>query len=66
MLAAIHETTSYRGGEIWKVDMMSFASMKSFVDKFEREGGGHLDMLILCSGIATFAYQVSEQGYESA
>lgn len=62
---AIHKTTTYRGGEVWQIDLADFASISAFVDKFEKEGGGHLDILIENSGMIARTYSTTKDGWES-
>ena len=66
LFSAIHETTSYRGGEVWEVDLTSFASVKAFAERFGKEGGGHLDLLIENAGINTREYNTTGDGWERA
>jgi len=64
-LEAIKASTGFPGCEVWQVDLASFASVKAFATKFETDGGGHLDLLIMNSGISTFDYAPTEDGWES-
>jgi len=50
--------------EVWEIDQTSFASIRVFVDRFEREGGGKLDLLVLNAGVAQRAYGVTDDGWE--
>jgi len=43
-----------------------FCTVKASADRFEREGGGHLDIVVLNAAIATPNYEVTEDGYESS
>ena len=63
--SAVRETTPYKGGEVWTVDLMDFMSIRKFVDRFHEEGGGHLDLLVLNSGINTNKYTPSADGWEA-
>ena len=54
------------GGEAWEVDFTKFSTVSAFADKYEREGPGHLDLLILNSGIVRPKYIKTEDGWESA
>ena len=64
-ILAIRETTLYKGGEVWELDLSNFESIKLFADKFEREGGGKLDLLIENSAISTRSYSTTKDGWES-
>ena len=46
--------------------MISFASVKAFAERFGKEGGGHLDLLIENAGINTREYNTTEDGWERA
>ncbi|EJU04177.1 NADP-binding protein [Dacryopinax primogenitus] len=50
--------------ECWEVDQASFASVKAFCDRFEREGGGKLDLLVLNAGAALRERQETGDGWE--
>ncbi len=50
--------------EVWEVDFASFSSIKAFADQFEIGGGGRLDILIMNSGITTFDYSQTTDGWE--
>ena len=39
------EDTGYRNAELWIIDLADFASVKSFADRFNKEGG-RLDILV--------------------
>lgn len=62
---AIRETTGYAGGEVWHVDLAKFDTISAFADRFQKEGPGHLDLLIECSGIGTRKYKKTKDGWES-
>ena len=47
------------------IDLMDFESISAFASRFEKEGGGSLDLLIENSGIATSKYTKSKHGWES-
>ena len=56
--------TDYDQAELWLVDQADFASVKSFADKFE-EQGGRLDYLILNAAVATRTYEPTKDGWET-
>jgi len=64
-LEAIKTSTGFSGCEVWRVDLTTFASVKGFADKFEKDGGGCLDLLVVNSAISTFDYVRTEDGWES-
>lgn len=37
--------------EVWQIDLSSFASLRAFADRFEKEGSGKLDLLVENAGI---------------
>ncbi|KAK7044161.1 hypothetical protein VNI00_007881 [Paramarasmius palmivorus] len=60
----IKAETGYQA-ELWIIDLSSFASVKAFVDKFEKEGG-RLDILVENAGImGSEEYEVTEDGWAS-
>ncbi|KAF8954534.1 short-chain dehydrogenase [Flammula alnicola] len=44
-LTKLKEQTNYKGAELWILDLANFSSVKSFAEKFEKEGG-RLDILV--------------------
>jgi len=56
--------TGYGQGELWLIDQADFSSVKSFADRFEKQGG-RLDYLILNAGIALDTYNPTKDGWES-
>jgi len=65
---AIHDikTTTQMGDGLvaWHIDQASFASVIAFVEKFEVEGGGHLDLLIANAGMIPVDFMKTSDGYE--
>ena len=55
--------TDYDQGEVWLVDQADFSSVKSFVDRFEVEGG-RLDYLILNAAVAPPGHFLTDDGWE--
>ena len=41
----LSEDTGYRNAELWILDLANFASVKSFADRFDKDGG-RLDILV--------------------
>ncbi|KAH7927029.1 short-chain dehydrogenase [Leucogyrophana mollusca] len=64
-VAEVENETGYNGAELWLVDLADFASVKAFADKFEREGGGRLDILVMNAGILMTEYEGTVDGWES-
>jgi len=63
-LSKLSQETGYSKAEIWTLDLGSFASVREFADRFEREGGGRLDILVENAGIASQAtYEKTVDGY---
>ncbi|TCD63925.1 hypothetical protein EIP91_004772 [Steccherinum ochraceum] len=60
----IKKDTGFGAVECWPLELTSFASIKAFADRFEREGGGRLDVVILNAAMAHFEYAVTEDGFE--
>ena len=46
------------------IDLMDFESISAFASRFEKEGGGSLDLLIENSGIHTWNYYTTDDGWE--
>lgn len=54
----------YKGSiEVWELDQASFASVKAFAARVEKELG-NLDIAILNAGVGTRAWRVTEDGWE--
>ena len=66
LLKAIRETTGYNSIEAWSLDLAKFASVRAFVDRFEKEGGGHLDILVENAGMYTSCFSKTEDGWETS
>ncbi|TDL30130.1 NAD(P)-binding protein [Rickenella mellea] len=64
-LKSIRATTNYKGGEVWAVDLTDFASISAFADKFEKDGGGRLDILLENSAVGVEKYYRTKDGLES-
>lgn len=62
---AIKSSTGFGEIEVWDVDLADFASIKAFASRFEKEGGGHLDLLVMNSGITTIEFVETKDGWES-
>jgi len=60
----IESTTGCKTTEIWQIDLASFSSVSAFVDRFQSEGGGKLDLLIQNAGMATFNFSPTVDKYE--
>ncbi|THH16049.1 hypothetical protein EUX98_g9365 [Antrodiella citrinella] len=48
----------------WPLELSDFASVKAFADRFQREGGGQLDILVLNAGMISLEYNVTADGHE--
>ncbi|KAF6763188.1 hypothetical protein DFP72DRAFT_526448 [Ephemerocybe angulata] len=62
-LDKLQEDTGYITGELWLIDLTSFASVVAFVDRYEREGG-RLDILVANAGVVDFKYKETIDGWE--
>ncbi|EEB88023.1 hypothetical protein MPER_14387, partial [Moniliophthora perniciosa FA553] len=59
----IKAETGYNKAELWIIDLSNFASVRAFVDKFEKEGS-RLDILIENAAlIGSGEYEVTEDGW---
>ncbi|KAJ7466914.1 hypothetical protein FB451DRAFT_1259505 [Mycena latifolia] len=64
-LEKLKAETGSQGAELWLVDLADFASVKSFADKFEQDGG-RLDILVENAGVSSSTYTPTKDGYETA
>ncbi|KAJ3785145.1 hypothetical protein GGU10DRAFT_313593 [Lentinula aff. detonsa] len=56
--------TGYMRAEVWLLDLSSFDSVQAFADRFEKEGGGRLDILVENAAVAPLeSYQKTKDGY---
>ncbi|KZO96052.1 NAD(P)-binding protein [Calocera viscosa TUFC12733] len=60
----IRDDTGYEP-ECWVLDLASFESVRGFAERFEREGGGRLDILIENAAVSFPTYETSEDGWET-
>ena len=51
--------------EVWEVDLANFSSIRAFADRFENEGGGQLDLLVMNSGVTTGEFKKTTDGWET-
>lgn len=59
----LSKNTGYTNAEAWSLDLNSFASVREFADRFEREGG-RLDVLVENAGImGNSSYEKTADGY---
>ena len=65
MTLDIRKTTGYEGGEVWKLDLADFSSVSAFADRFEREGGGRIDILVENAGIAKAVQERTKDDWEA-
>lgn len=50
--ATISRETGCQNVECWSLDLASFSSIQEFGERFGREGGGRLDLLVENAGVA--------------
>jgi len=62
--AVIGKATSCSTVVCWPVDISDPASVKAFAERFEREGGGKLDIMVENAGVNTFSFKRAVSGYE--
>lgn len=65
LLQDIESTTGCKTMEVWQLDLADFSSIKSFADRYEKEGGGRLDVLLENAGIGNREFQQTKEGWES-
>ncbi|KAJ7762987.1 hypothetical protein B0H16DRAFT_504467 [Mycena metata] len=65
-LEKLKANTGCTTAEVWIVDLADFASVKQFCDKFEREDGRRLDILVLNAAILAEKYEPTKDGWETA
>jgi len=51
--------------EAWHVDFTKFETISGFADRFEKEGGGHLDLLVMNIGIQSWTTNYTQDRWES-
>jgi retinol dehydrogenase 12 len=61
---AIKEATGCSTLECWTVDLANFKSVSAFVDRFDKEGGERLDILLENAGMATRNFHSTMDGWE--
>lgn len=62
----LSEDTGYQAAELWIIDLANFASVKSFADKFDKEGG-RLDILVENAAvIPAKTLELTSDGWETA
>ncbi|KZT54848.1 NAD(P)-binding protein [Calocera cornea HHB12733] len=60
----IQKVTGVKSIETWQLDISSNASVKAFADKFAKEGGGKLDILIENAGVNVPKLERTPDGWE--
>jgi NADP-dependent 3-hydroxy acid dehydrogenase YdfG len=61
----LSEDTGYQIAELWIIDLADFASVKSFADRFDKEGG-RLDLLVENAGVLPAkTLELTSDGWES-
>jgi retinol dehydrogenase-12 len=62
----LSEDTGYQTAELWIIDLADFASVKSFADRFDKEGG-RLDILVENAAIIPAkTLELTSDGWETA
>ena len=62
---AIKGSTGFSRMEVWEVDLANFSSIRAFVDRFEKDSEGRLDLLVMNSGITAVQFSQTTDGWES-
>ncbi|TFK96207.1 hypothetical protein BDV98DRAFT_536903 [Pterulicium gracile] len=62
-LANLRKETGYEGGEVWLVDLLDFASVSKFGERFHKKEA-RLDIFVANAAVAPTGFEVSEEGYE--
>jgi len=61
----IRATTGCRTLEAWVVDLSDFKTVSAFADRYAKDGGDRLDLLVMNAGINTFNYRQTVDGWET-
>lgn len=61
----IKAATGCQTVECWMVDLADFKSISAFADRFEKEGGDRLDVLLSNAGITMMNFKSTVDGWES-
>jgi len=64
-IKSIKESTGCSTMECWTIDMSEFKSISAFVDRFEREGGPRLDILLQNAGVLPMKFIPTVDGWET-
>lgn len=59
----IEEVTPFRGVEVWKLDLASFASVRAFAKRCDTELE-RLDIVVENAGVATERFEKTDDGWE--
>ena len=65
ILEDIERSTGCKTMVVWPLDLSDFSSVKAFVDRYEKEGGGQLDVLLENAGIVTEKFKQTKDGWET-
>ncbi|EJT99841.1 NADP-binding protein [Dacryopinax primogenitus] len=60
----IADDTGCPNVQSWEVDLASFDSVRLFAERFEKEGGGRLHLLVANAGVSLPWYEKTEDGWE--
>jgi retinol dehydrogenase 12 len=64
-IEAVENATGYNKAELWLLDLSSFASVLSFTDKIEQDGG-KIDIFVANAGVAWPHYVRTVDGWEES
>jgi len=62
---SIRDATGCSTVECWTVDLADFKTISAFADRFEREGGGRLDVLLENAGVLCTKFIPTVDGWET-
>ncbi|KAF7299796.1 Retinol dehydrogenase 12 [Mycena chlorophos] len=65
-VAKVNAATQFQNKlELWLVDLVDFASVKRFADKWDQDGG-RLDILVANAALGTMTFTETKDGFESS
>jgi len=64
-VAEIEKSTGTTVAQCWAVDLANFKTISAFANRFEKEGGGRLDILVANAAVALMKFESTPDGWES-
>jgi retinol dehydrogenase-12 len=65
VISAVRDTTGCQNVEAWSIDMTDFKTVRAFADRYEQDGGGRLDLLVMNAGVNKFKYSKTVDEWET-